>query len=127
MASLTGTPGLTNMGTVTSEDSSLDSGLFNQPMPSSPSSQSLSFDLFGATRVITIKGKYTLGQTGHATVAAFCNALDALVNGAQTSVVYTSDKTGVSYTGLIQRVNWSADSGGVNYVDYIIEFIEGTI
>lgn len=115
--------GMTSLGTVISEESTKDSQLFQQPMPLSDSSSAIMLDLFGASRNITIKGKYTAGD---GTISTFIAELDALVSGTQTSKTYHSDKTGVSYTVLVQSVTWSADEGGVNLVDYTINLVEGS-
>jgi hypothetical protein len=123
MASLTG---LSGMGTVTNEESTKDSGLFQQPMPATPSSSATLIDLFGASRTITIKGKFVVGDTGYASITLFIQDLDGLISGAQTSCTYTSDKTGLDYDGLVSSVTWTADEGAVNHVDYTIVFTEGS-
>ena len=127
MASITA--GLTNMGTVTSEESTKDAGLFSQAMPGADSNDTILLDMFGASRQMVIKGKFVIGDTGYAAIGGvngFIAALDALISGAQTSRVYNSDKTGLNYTGLVSSVTWSASEGDVNSVDYTIVFMQGS-
>jgi hypothetical protein len=115
--------GLTSMGNITSEESTKDSQLFQMPIPLSDSSSAVMLDLFGASRTITVKGRYT---TADGTISAFIAELDALVNGTQTTKVYHSDKTGGNYNVLVQSIRWSGEEAGINFVDYEIVLTEGS-
>jgi hypothetical protein len=118
--------GLAGMGTVTDEEHTKDSGLFQMPMPASGSSSQILIDIFGTTRNIVIKGTFASGDSGYANVAAFIVALDALQNGAQTSKSFVSDKSGVTYTVLVTSAIWTSEPGAVNQVNYTINMVEGT-
>lgn len=115
--------GLSGFGTIISEDSGKDSSLFQQPIPLSDSSSAILLDLFGASRRISIKGVYT---SADGTIATFIGELDGLIDGEQTAKTYHSDKSGLSYTVLVDHVSWNVEEGEVNKVNYTIELIEGT-
>ena len=118
-----GTSVFTSIGTVNSEESNKDAQLFQMPIPLSDSTSTVMLDLFGASRTITIKGRFT---TADGAIATFISELDALVNGQQSVRVYHSDKSGSDYYVLIQGARWSSAEGGVNFVDYTIEMIQGS-
>jgi hypothetical protein len=120
--SLTGLAG-TGMGTVKSEESRKDAGLFQQPMTGSDSSAAILLDLFGASRTINISGIYT---TTDGTLTTFIAALDALVNGAQTQKTFVSGKSGATYYVLVTSVSWSAAEGDVSSVSYTIDMQQGS-
>lgn len=119
------------LGTVISEDSAKDSNLFQTPIPLSDSTDAIMLDLFGASRTINIKGVYT---SNDGNVQTFVQNLDKLLNGAQNTKIYHSDKsnylgpTGTEggYVVLIQSVKWTSEEGGVNKVEYEIEMTEGS-
>jgi hypothetical protein len=119
------------LGTVTSKEISKDAGLFQLPMPQSNSSAAILLDLFGASKTITINGKYTNLQYGAVTVQVFIFYLESLVNGSQTAAKYISEKSDLEgYAGinvLIQAVSWKAEAGNPNSVEYTISMIEGSI
>jgi hypothetical protein len=121
--SLTGMAGL---GTCT-EHQDKDSGLFQMPMPGSDSSSQILIDIFGTTRTIKLTGRFSLGDTGYASVAAFIVALDTLNNGAQTSRTYHSDKSGLDYQVLVTSASWDAEEADVNSVPYEINMVEGAV
>lgn len=114
---------ITSLGTVTKEESRKDAQLFQQPLPGYDSTSAFMLDIFGASRTITIKGRYTIAD---GTISTFIVALDALINGVQTVRQYHSDKSGVTYNVLVQSVTWSSEEAGVNFVDYEIQLIEGS-
>jgi hypothetical protein len=118
-----GTSVFTSIGTVNSEESNKDAQLFQMPIPLSDSTNTVMLDLFGASRTIIIKGRFT---TTDGTISTFISELDALVNGQQSVKVYHSDKSGSDYNVLIQGARWSSAEGGVNFVDYTIEMIQGS-
>jgi len=113
---------MSTIGQVISEDSSMDAGLFDQPMPASASSDALLLDIFGAHREFTIKGKFTKSDIDgtQTTIAVFIGHLDALISGSQVPIVYTSVKTGGPFNVLVKQVSWSASPGDVNEVDYTL-------
>lgn len=115
--------GIASLGTVTSEESTKDAQLFQTPIPVSDSSAAIMLDLFGASRTITIKGRYTESDGD---VAIFIFNIDSLVNGNQGVRIYHSDKSNSDYNVLIQSVNWSGEEAGVNFVDYTISMVEGS-
>ena len=117
---------MAGIGTVTDEDVTKDAGLFQMPMPGSDSSSAVMFDIFGASRTIKISGTFTVGDSGYATLALFIAALDALVDGSQTVITYTSGKSGSTYNVMVMDVNWKSEVGGVNKVDYNITMVEGS-
>lgn len=119
--------GLAGMGTVISEESSKQSGLFQSALPGTDSSDAFLMDLFGASRTITISGKFVQGDSGYATIALFIAALDGLINGSQSAKSFVSGKSGVTYTVLVDNVTWSSEEGGVNLVEYTISMIEGGV
>lgn len=121
---MTYTLGAHALGTVTSEDSTKDAGLFQMPMPASDSSSAILIDLFGAFRTITIDGIWT---SSDGTISTFVQWLDSLVNGSQISVAFVSDKSGVTYNVLVGSVNWKSEEGGVNKVNYTITLLEGSV
>ena len=114
---------MTSLGAVTSEESSKDAQLFQSPMPLSDSDKTIMLDMFGASRTITIKGRYTVDD---GVIATFISQLDALVNGQQIVRTYHSDKSGSNYNVLVQSVRWSGEEAGVNFVDYEIQLTEGS-
>lgn len=114
---------MTSLGTVNKEDSTKDAGLFQMPLPASNSSAAILLDIFGASRTITISGVFT-GTV--AAVSAFIVELDNLVNGAQSSRVYSSDKSGTSYNVLVSSATWNAEEGAVTKVDFTINMTEGS-
>jgi hypothetical protein len=122
MYSLTG---MTSLGTIENESSSKSAQLFQQPMPVSDSNQAILLDLFGASRTIQISGRFYEGQDSM-TVTDFIAELDGLISGSQTAKTYFSDKTGVSYTVLVDGVSWKVTQGEVTIVSYDITLIEGS-
>lgn len=118
--------GLVGMGTVTNESSTKDSGLFQTPMPYADSDDAIMLDMFGASRTITVSGVFATGDGSYSTNALAIAALDALINGQQTSKTFVSGKSGSSYTVLVQSVEWKSDEGDVNKVTYTIVLTEGS-
>lgn len=114
------------MGNVTSEESVKDAGLFQQPLPASDSSSQVLIDIFGTSRTITINGKFSVGDTGYATIALFIAALDALANGAQSAKTFVSGRSGVSYTVLVTNATWKGEEGSPNQIEYTITMVEGS-
>ena len=110
-----------SLGHVTSEESNKDSQLFQQAMPGSDSNYLISLDLFGAMRTINVKGTYT---STDGTISTFISWLDGLVNGNQSTKSYYSEKSGVTYTVLVNNVRWSGEEAGVNFVNYEISLLE---
>lgn len=113
--------GITSLGTVSSEEQTKDSNLFQTPLPGSDSSQLIALDLFGAARTIIIKGTFAISD---GTISTMIGQLDALVNGTQTTKIFHSDKSGSSYNVLVQTVRWSGGEGGVNLVEFEITMLE---
>ena len=112
---------VTGLGTVISERMTKDSGLFKMPLPRSDSTSAIGLDLMGANRSITIKGIFSGTQ---ATVDAFIDALDVLINGKQVTRTFHSAKTDADYTVLVQSTDWVGEEGGVILVRYTITMFE---
>jgi len=110
-----------SIGTVNSEQFTKDAQLFQQAMPGSDSNSLISLDLFGASRTIDVKGRYT---ASNGNIQTFIVWLDSLVNGNQSVIPYYSEKSTVTYNVLVNTVNWSGDEAGVNYVDYELNLLE---
>lgn len=119
--------GMDTLGTVQSEESAKDAGLFFSPIPGSDSSSALQLDIFGATRTITIKGTWSPEFTDYANRAAFIADLDALINGAQSSKTYHSDTSNQDYTVLVSNAQWTASEGDPNSIEYTITLQEGSL
>ena len=121
-----GLTGMTTLGTVTSEESSKDAQLFQQPLPTYNSSQAVLLDIFGASRTITISGVHVSGD-GSKTTAQFIAELDGLISGSQTSRTYTSDKSATTYKVLVQTVSWKSEEGAPLKTEYTITMVEGNV
>lgn len=115
------TLGGVDLGTITAEDSSKDAQLFQQAMPRQDSRFLISLDIFGVQRTIGVSGRKTGSE---AEIQAFIVAIDALVNGVQVPINYTSEKSGATYKVVIQNIKWTGERGGVNYVDYTLDLLE---
>ena len=119
--------GMTTLGTVTSEESTKESGLFQMPLPASDSSSAILIDLFGASRTINISGVHVTGEGGK-TTAQFIAELDALISGIQAATkTFVSDKSSTSYEVMINSVTWSSEEGAVSKVNYTINMTEGSL
>lgn len=118
---------MSSLGTVNKEDSTKDSGLFQQPLPASASSNAILLDIFGASRTISISGVF-VGSA--AEIADFIDngvnsGLDRLVSGAQSNRVFHSDKSGRDYNVRVSSVTWTSEEGAVSKVDFTINMTEG--
>lgn len=113
-----------SLGTVNKEENTKDAGLFFMPLPTRDSDEAIQLDIFGTTRTINISGRYT---SSDGTIATFISAMEALINGSQSAVVFHSDKSGANYNVLIASFSWTSEEGGVNFVDYSISMQEGSL
>ena len=110
-----------DLGSVRSENTSKSANIFLMAMPGSDSDNAFGLDLFGVTKTITLQGTYT---TSNGVIATFIGNIEALVDGAQTTNTFTSDKTGQTYNVLVNTVTWNGEEAGQNKVDYTIELYE---
>jgi hypothetical protein len=117
--------GMTTLGTVTKCVTTKDSGLFEQALPASDSSEQILIDLFGCTRKISLEGTFVSGQGGK-TVTQFIEELNALQTGNQATSTFVSGQNGVPYNVYIVSVEYSDDEANPNSVDYRIEMSEGS-
>lgn len=114
----------TDIGVVISEEHSKDSGLFQMPMPGSNSSAAFLLDIFGASKTITISGKYS-GTAGN--IQTFITWLEGLVNGNQTTtkVFHTDKASSGDYNVYVMSVSWKSEEGAPLLVEYTIQMMEG--
>jgi len=110
--------GAVDLGVVTDEDINKDAQLFQMPLPATDSSGLVGLDLFGATKTITIKGKYV----GTA-ISTFVAQIQGLVSGTQNIKTYVSDTAG-SLKVLVQNVRWNYETGVPNVINYELSMLE---
>lgn len=115
--------GISNLGNVLSEDRSKDANLFAQPLPRTDSSSSILLDLFGASKIITLTGRFT---TGHGTIADFLAEFEALVDGSQTTISFESARTGATINVKVLRAAWNSTDNNPSHVDWTIEMQESS-
>jgi hypothetical protein len=115
------TLGGTTLPNIQTESVTKDAQLFQMAIPRSSSSRLVAFDIFGASRTISIDGYYT---TSDGTIATFISWLDGLVSGVQSSKSYASDTSGTSYTVVVQTTEWSKGAGEVSHISYKITMLE---
>lgn len=116
------TLGGTDLGTITRETHTKDSGIFKFPLPRSDSSSALLVDLMGTSRVITLEGTYS-DTTNN--INTFISTIEGYIAGTQGGKTYVSNQTGSSYTVFIQDFTWTAEGGGVNKITYTLTLLQG--
>lgn len=111
----------TSMGTIRSESTSMDSQLFQMPIPASPSSDTFVLDLFGVVKNITIEGIF-VGSS--AAISTFIGQLEGLTPGTQTYYKWASDAKGSSINVNVLTTSWNMEEGSPTKVNYNISMIE---
>ena len=119
--------GLLGMGTVNKESHTKDANLFKAIMPGTDSSDAVLLDLFGAGRTITISGTFVTGDTNYPMIKQAIQALEALLNGAQTSRTFTSGKSEEIYNVLVDSVSWNSEEGAPDKLTYDLTLLEGDV
>lgn len=108
---------------ITEEDSMKDANLFTQQIPRKDSDQTITLDLFGASRNITLRGNFADG-TASVSIATFISQLDGLITGVQTNKTYTSDTSGTTYNVKVQSVRWRFEEGSPKLLRYEISLMQ---
>lgn len=112
---------VSDMGTITNESVNKESNLFFTSLPRQDSSLSIALDIMGATKSITLTGKFTAAD---GTIATFITELQALVDGTQPTLTLVSSRSGLSTKVKVQTVDWScteAEFGIVNFSMVLVE------
>lgn len=112
-----------DLGVVTSETSSKDSNLFNQPLPFADSDEALLMDLFGTSRTITVDGVKT-GVV--ADLRTFIVNIEAVQNGAQSGSTFVSSWTNVNKTMVIESFQHTKVEADESKISYTLVLKEGT-
>ena len=111
----------TDIGSITNETVSKESNLFFATFPRQNSDMAVAIDLMGATKTITIQGKFTAAD---GTIATFITELEALIDGTQPTLVFVSGRSGQSIYVKVSTVDWNsteADYGIINYSMVLVE------
>ncbi len=119
MASIAGK----DLGTVTSENSTKSTALFNQPIPFSDSDASLIMDLMGTSRTITVTG---VKNGAVAALRTFITDIEGLQTGQQSSLTFVSSWTNVNKNCLIESFTHDKISADESKVTYTLVLVEGT-
>ena len=88
---LSGTSGSLSM-IVTREDYKKTSDLFIMTMPASDDDSTISYDFEGVRGVLKVDGEVM--STSASALKTWCESLEALINGEQTTIEYVSDTRG---------------------------------
>lgn len=118
------TLGGTDIGDVQTEQQVKDSGLFNQPLPTQDSDNTILLDLFGMTRTIQITGMFEGTEAAQRT---FIAAMDTIAAGAQTGSAFVSGliTSPANRTVFIQNWSWTKSKADIRKIDYTLTLIEG--
>jgi len=113
----------TDLGKVTLESPTKESGLFIQPLPLTDSDKALLMDILGTNRTINITGEFTGTKSQ---IQTFIAAIEALQNGNQGSgFTYVSDLW-PNKTVLIQTFSAEWQEANTNSLPYTLTLIEGS-
>jgi len=98
-----------------------DANIIPLPFPGGDSDATETFDLLGATKIITVSGAY-VGEP--ATVKSDIDIIDALIDGNQeSSYVFVSDQLGSLNVKISSfDVTWTIPG---NRADYSLKLVEG--
>lgn len=122
----------TGLGEIISEEHGQTSDMEQVSYPLSTSSECTVMDYGGVKRVITLRGRYQASTAED--LWNFIATIDALQNGAQTTVVYHSDGWDNSTTGNYQDGNFNVKvqafrpvhmNDSVLSVAYVLVLFEG--
>ena len=90
-------------------------------LPTGGSDDTVVYDLLGVIRNFTLSGTYSTGSI--ASTKSFADALQALIDGNQSTVTFTSDQAGtVSAMVADIRIDWPLPGF---HLSYNIKLIEG--
>jgi len=124
MASINGNQGggVIDLGIISSENQSKDSGLFQSPLPRRDSPNALLLDVFGTFRTITIQGVKNGTITEQRT---FITAIESICNGNQVSSDFVSSITTDTKNVFIQTFSWGVVEATTEYIRYTLTLLEG--
>lgn len=111
-----------NLGIVTSENQSKDSGIFQQPLPQSDADNAILLDVFGCFRTITVVGNFEGTITEQRT---FIDAIEGICDGSQVSSDFVSSLTTDTKKVFIQTFSWDVIEATPSKISYTLTLLQG--